>query len=150
MTYGALGGLSHTLPTQGAPRMSFGHVPPPMGQERLRLLQLLAGPARHVHRHRQGVASRSDADGADYSLLGCMASSVYVAGPHPHPMAVQTDKMRLLTPLAPVHLFEHSLVLPAYGALFGVRAYSPVPVLYPDHDILKGSWQDGQNVSHDG
>ena len=79
-----------------------------------------------------------------------MAGSVYVAGPHPHSVAVQADKVWLLTPLAPVHLFEHSLVLPAYGALFGVRAYSPVPVLYPDHDISKGSWQDGQNVSHDG
>ena len=79
-----------------------------------------------------------------------MASSVHVAGPHPHSMAIQTDKMRLLTPLAPVHLFEHSLVLPAYGALFGVRAYSPIPVLYADCDVSKGSGQNGQSVSHNG
>ena len=79
-----------------------------------------------------------------------MTGSVRTAGPHPHSVAIQADKMRLLTPLAPVHLFEHSLVLPAHGALFGVRAHSPVPVLYPDHDASKGRWQDGQGVSHDG
>ena len=153
MTHGALGGLSYTLPTQSAPRVSLGYMPPSMGQERLRLLQLLTGPARHVHRHRQGVASRPltlNADGADQSLFGGVAGSVCVAGPHPRSVAVQADKMRLLTPLASVHLFEHSLVLPAYGALFGVRAYSPIPVLYTDCDISKGSWQDGQSVSHDG
>ena len=150
MTHGTPDGISHTLPTQGAPRVSFRYVPPPMGQERHRLLKLLAGPARHVHRHGQGVASRPDANGADHSLLGGMAGSIHVAGPHPHSVAIQADKMRLLTPLAPVHLFEHSLVLPAYGALFGVRAHSPVPILYSDDDVSKSRWSKGQNVSHDG
>ena len=140
MTHGALGGFPHTLPAQGAPRMSFGHVPSPMGQERLRLLELLASPARHVHRHRKGVTSRPDADGADHSLLRGMASSILVTGPLPHSMTVQADKMRLLTSLAPVHLLEHPFVLPAHCALFGIGTHSPIPVLYPDHDASKGRW----------
>ena len=150
MTHGATDGVSHTLPTQGAPRVSLGYVPPPMGQERLRLLELLASPARHVHRHRQGVASRSDADGADHSLLGSMTSSILVTGPLPHPMTVQADKMRLLASLAAVHLFEHPFILPAHRALFGIGAYSPVPVLYSDYNASKGRWLEGQNVSHYG
>ena len=153
MTHGALGGLSYALPTQSAPRVSFSYVPASMKQERLRLLQLLTGPARHVHRHRQGVASRPltlNADGADQPLFGGVTGSVCVAGPHPRPVAVQADKMRLLTSLASMHLFERSLVLPAYSALFGVRTHSPIPVLCTDCDVSKGSWQDGQRVSHDG
>ena len=148
MTHRALGGLTYTFPTKGAPRVSFGHVPSPMGQEWFRLLELLAGPASHIHRHRKGVTSRPDADGADYSLLRGMTSSILVAGPLPHSMTVQADKMRLLASLAPVHLLEHSFTLPAYRALFGIGAYSPVPVLHSDHDTSEGGRSERQNVSH--
>ena len=150
MTHGAPDGISHTLPTQGAPRVSLGYVPPPMGQERHRLLELLAGPARHVHRHRQGVASRPDADGTDHSLFGGMAGSVHIAGPHPHSVTIQADKMRLFVPLAPVHLLKHPLALPTHSALFSVRAHPPVPILCSDHDVSQSYWSQGQNVSHGG
>ena len=143
MTHGAPDGISHTLPTQGAPRVSLGYVPPPMGQERHRLLELLAGPASHIHRHRECVTSRPDTDWTDQPLLGGVVGSILIAGPLPRSVTVQTNKMRLLSALGTMHLLKNSFWLPTHHALLSVGAHSPVPVLYVDYNTSKG-----QDVSH--